>query len=393
MSTPDPLRIHGTLEPVGSLKGHGLMNPCRSPDGRYVGLRRGLSVVVVDTLPDTPTLGVVHKSVVSQETSEVLHPDGQRLVVRERRRHLLRVYGPEGLRAEVHTDTVRLSWDGQRLPPDAPRPTWGWADEHLMVSADGRHVVLATHDADGQACVLLFEIEGLALVDTLTDLRLYSFYAVYDAPGKPDFVPMHTWSESWLEPDLLDPAVMLGVRNAGDCCLGVFRLEVRDGRLVNVDPEAFSQAVLSVDNYFLRGLRRLPGDGLLVLDRDHGLTRLSWPPTREKVASVWSTRHLRQDGYDLKLPFPTPGPDDLWEADDLTITDRHVLLNLQTGGGLTVAMVAFDLLTLQPIGLVKRPASRTRFGELEHLGRDLFAGVGRTSTKLWRLRVSPSDGG
>ena len=185
----------------------------------------------------------------------------------------------------------------------------------------------------------------------------------------------------------MSPGLLLGIRNAGDSCFGVFGFEVADGRLVQVDPAGLSRSVFKVDNYFLRALQRLPGDGLLVVDRDHHLGRLAWPPTGERpMASSHIVAHLRDDDFEIQIPWFSGDASDLEPSETLTVTSDHLLFNVDANGSFTVAMVAFDPVTLAPLGLVKRPKSRLRFSELVHLGDDLFAGAGSTSIHWWRLR-------
>ena len=54
----------------------------------------------------------------------------------------------------------------------------------------------------------------------------------------------------------------------------------------------------------------------------------------------------------------------------------------------TAAVMAYDPRTLEPLGLVRRPRSRMRYGPLKHLGGDLFAGEGSQTIELWRLRIA-----
>ena len=97
----------------------------------------------------------------------------------------------------------------------------------------------------------------------------------------------------------------------------------------------------------------------------------------------YALRHLQED-YAVRLPWVADGID-LEASEVLTITDAHLLMNIDADG-YTVGMAALDPVTLEPLGLVKRPKDRLRFGEITHLGGDLFAGIGSSTTRLWRLR-------
>lgn len=372
--------IYGALEAVAALKCHAVMPGCCDPTGRFVGYRKGRNVVVLDTAPDVPTSGAMFKEATSTRCLNAISPDGARIAVRNVFAQTLEVRGPA--KVQIATETRLMTWDGQVLPPRAPAPPWGYGDEHVAFDVTGEFVVLCTHLSDGQACVQAYRSDTLALVDTLTDLRLYSYYAT---DGQQPYAPMPNWSESFFVQDPLEPGLILGVRNAGDSCLGVFALRVEAGRITQVDPEALSAAVFKVDNYCLRGLRLLPNGGLLVVDRDHHLGRVAWPPASPPTVERhrYALRHLQED-YEVKLPWFLS--DDRLEASEaLTVTADHLLININADD-FTVGMAALDPVSLEPLGLIKRPQDRLQFGELVHLGGDLFAGVAAQTTRLWRLR-------
>ncbi len=389
MSTSPPDR-YGALGSVAKLKANSLDPLCIDPTGRYITARRQRALVIVDTEPDVPVEVAVHKNAAELWSFSALHPDGRTLAVRNLRAQRLevRVMGSTKPSASRATETALTDWKGTPLPARAAAPQWGYGDEALWFSADGARLALATHQPDGRACVQLYDATTLDLIDTLTDLRLYGFYARADLGDAP-FAPMTHWSESWLVQDPLSPGLVLGVRNAGDSALGVFGFRVEGDQITSVDPAALQRAVFNAYGDALRGLRLLPRGGLLVIDGDFGLTRLVWPPdvnapiqARAPIAG-----HLRDESYQLVIPWHRGDVDDLIESQSLTVTPDHLLFNIDDKAqGRTVALVARDPVTLAPLGLVQRPTSRLRFGELLHLGGDLFAGVGAATMELFRLR-------
>ena len=384
-----PTPIHGHLDPVGRLKCHEVLADQRDPAGRYFLIRRGLTLIVIDTAPDTPVEVCAFRSVAGEHRRAAIHPDGRTIAVRDLRRHTLALFSPEAVIERVSTETAALSWDGEPANPKAPAPRGGFADEHLMFSADGAQVLLATHAAAGGACVMVFDAADLTLRQTFTDLPCHSPYATLENAGVPP--QMGWWSESWLAPDRLDPSVILGVRNAGDSALGVFALRLVGGRLEGIDPAGLSKAVFAVDTACLGAVRRLPA-GLLVVDRDATLARLPWPPGPKPrvLAQRNAEAELGDEAGDLTLPFEAPHPPGLRASDLVTVTADHVLVELEASG-YTVALAAFDPASMALLGVVARPQSRARFDMLIHLGNDLFAGAGRTSAALWRLRRGPAE--
>lgn len=378
---------YGALEPVSRLKAHDVLPSTTDPTGRFVGYRHGTTVHILDVAPDAPVNVAVHKHACGGYRTSAVHPDGRQLAVRDTVGQRLTMQDANGkVRQAVATETTLTDWVGNPLAPKTPPPQWGYGDETVSFSADGAHILLATHLPNGKACVQLYDTATLEVVDTLTDLRLYSYYATN---GEVEFEPMANWSESWLSKEPLEPGLLLGVRNAGDSALGAFGIFAQDGRVQQLDPAKLSAAVFKVDNYCLTAVRLLPS-GLLVVDRDHHLGRVAWPPEADepkRLAHRQMTAHLRNDDWEIALPWAEPGARELEESEALSVTDDHVLLNIDDSESCeTQAVVAFEPLTLEPLGLVKRPKSRLSFGEIEHLGGDLFAGSGKQTTQLWRLR-------
>jgi hypothetical protein len=376
--------MYGELEPVATLKKcNEVMPEVVDPTGRYVGWRNGLTVTILDTAPDVPVSGPAFKSATSTWRHPAISPDGARLAIRDQFGQRLEVRTAAETLA-IKTDTRLMTWDGKPLNARTPAPRWGFGTEYIAFDTTGEFVVLITHQADGQACVQLYRSDTLALVDTLTDLRLYSYYATN---GEAPYVAMPYWSESAFVQDPLDPGLILGVRNAGDSCLGVFGFRAENGRLTQVDPEALSASAFKVDDYCLRGLRRLPQDGPLVVDRDHHIGRVAWPPrspaTREQHR--FALQHLQDDTHAIRVPWVNGDRWTLEPSEVLSITPDHLLMNIDADR-FTVGLAAFDPVTFAPLGLVRRPQDRLRFGEIAHLGGDLFAGIGSSTTRLWRLR-------
>ncbi len=384
--------LYGTLESVGKLKGQNIVAGCHDPTHRYAAYRRGRSVKVVDTAPETPVEVASFKDMMYAYREMAIHPGGERLVVRDTFHQTLTVYGASGVEVQRSTgfkqESTLMSWDGKVLAVRSPAPQWGYGNEHVSFSADGEHVMLLTHRADGQACVHLYVTDTLELVDTLTDLRLYSFYAVHGAPGNPEYVPMHCWSECLFTQDPLEPGLVLAIRNAGDSCLGVMGLRVVNGKLAQVDPPAISKSVLKVDNYVLYALRLLPEGGMLVMDQDGFLARLPWPPDAEAPISekLHVSEALQGDGDEVTLPWGTFDAYELRPSDIMTITEDHVLVSLILDQEEAVGLAALHPVSLEVLGLVAMPSSRLKFADLVHMGGDLFAGEGASTIHLWRLR-------
>ena len=376
------LPIVGTLEQVARIKSHEFCADIRSPDGRYRAVRSGLTLQILDTEPDAPVVVGKVPRIFGHQYLLALHPDGQRLAVRNPRRHTLEIRRGKQSLADIITDTVRLTWDGKPVAPDDPRPQWGYADEHLAFTADGAFVVLASQDADG-AVVYLLSSETLALVHAFRDLRCYSPYAV--TAGQAFSRPSH-FAESWLAPQPLAPETFLGVLNAGDSCMGVFALEVRDRQLVSVAPEAFSNAVFDIDSYALRGLRRLR-DGVLVITRDYELGRVPWPPEatkRRQTAGAFPAAILNQS--DNPLPFATPS---YLECDDQVsdIADNRLLIAIWAPDQeRTVALLVLDADTFETVGVTPMPRSRARIQPARLLPGGLVGIQSSRYTALYRFR-------
>lgn len=386
-------------EPVGKVKCSDVMPGCGDPTGRFAAFRRGASVLVMDTQPHEPVQVAQHRGCAHNYYLVAVHPDGQRLAVRDKVWGYLQVRTPEEILRRRKTPTALLSWDGDIIAPKAGMmpPRWGFADEFLGFSADGEHLMLATHQEDGQACVQLYRTEDLELVDSLTDWRAYSFYATWEAGAEPDqrraYVPMTVWAEGGWVQDPLEPGLWLGIRNAGDSCLALTGVRAVGGKLEPVDHAALAKPIFeTMGSYVMLGMCLLPQGGLLVIERDHHMARFPWPihEGARPQAKAHLSDTLYNEDYELVLPWQSEleGGTRLEPSDTVSVTQEHLLVNInEADHWRTEALAALDPVTFQLLGLVRRPPSRIKFEELIHLGKDLFVGAGASTAQLWRLKA------
>ena len=105
----------GSFELVSKIKGHEGPD-ILGPRGRFVSVRHGRNLHVVDTRPKRPKpTGLVFKEATSTTRLTALHPTAKRVAVRSQLEHWLELRSADGV--EVHFDASTLAYLGRAELP------------------------------------------------------------------------------------------------------------------------------------------------------------------------------------------------------------------------------------------------------------------------------------
>lgn len=276
---------YGSFELVSKIKGHEAPD-IHEPKGRFVSVRDGRNLVVVDTRPKKPKpTGLVFKEATSTTRLSALHPTGKRVAVRSQFEHWLELRSADGVEARIEPNLQVLDAGGKVL--DARQMPDRFADEHLAFTHDGKGLVLVGA-RDGAARVQLYDAKSLKLLDELEGLVSHSPYN----RGGAEPLPLLSESELRTSPAWAGGFVLFA--NAGDSANAVVTFEVERRKLVLHDQAIVQASVFDVDSAFLRGMTHT-GEDLVSIGRDHSIGLHGWPARLKARKVEYAANHLEAE--------------------------------------------------------------------------------------------------
>lgn len=259
-----------------------------------------------------------------------------------------------------------------------PKEPWGApCRQALLYGGDRGHLWHLGYEG-GQARLALLDAETLEVVATHRPV-MRTFGADYrrDAVG-----PIDAWYELDASTSAEAPAALLAHANCGDSFAYLFVVEADSDGIVDAGGTGLYDAVARRLDARLMAAEFVSAERVLCIDDIGNLGLYEWR-SAEQVASFSIMNALRNEAGELAVWPDDAGTDPWLEALSLAgkVGDT-LLVNLTLGDSdALVALVALDVETLTPLGLVRPPADGA--GELCQIIGGTFVGDHRGEVREW----------